>query len=65
MDAVCGSLRRLLKQRGLARLTVVCQPSLAPLLRTEWAGLWTMLALSFANILLAVWRPRINRFSRD
>lgn len=25
---------RLLKQRGLARLTVVCQPSLAPLLRT-------------------------------
>lgn len=39
--------------------------ALAPLLRTEWAGLWTMLALSFANILLAVWRPRINRFSRD
>lgn len=39
--------------------------ALAPLLRTEWAGLWTMLALSFVNILLAVWRPRINRFSRD
>jgi uncharacterized membrane protein len=34
---------------------------LAPLLRTEWAGLWTMLVLSFANIVLAIWRPRIRR----
>lgn len=33
------------------------EAALAPLLRTEWAGLWTMLALSLANILLAVWRP--------
>jgi hypothetical protein len=34
---------------------------LDPLLRTEWAGLWTMLVLSFANIVLAIWRPRIRR----
>jgi hypothetical protein len=39
--------------------------ALEPLLRTEWYGLWTMLALSTANILLAVWRPRrINLFRR-
>ena len=35
--------------------------ALEPLVRTEWAGLWTMLALSFANIVLAVWRPKIRR----
>jgi hypothetical protein len=35
--------------------------ALAPLLRTEWLGLWTMLALSFVNLLLAVWRPRLRR----
>jgi len=34
---------------------------LDPLLRTEWAGLWTMLVLSFANIVLAAWRPRFRR----
>jgi hypothetical protein len=34
---------------------------LAALLRTEWLGLWTMIALSVANILIAVWRPRLRR----
>lgn len=31
---------------------------LAQLLHTEWNGLWLLLALSVANIVLAVWRPR-------
>jgi hypothetical protein len=35
--------------------------ALAPLLRTEWLGLWTMFALSFVNLVLAVWRPRLQR----
>lgn len=35
--------------------------ALEPLLRTEWAGLWTMLLLSLANVVLAVWRPKIGR----
>lgn len=35
--------------------------ALAPLLRTEWLGLWTILALSFVSLLLAVWRPRLRR----
>jgi hypothetical protein len=39
--------------------------ALEPLLRTEWAGLWTMLALSFANIVLAVWRPKLRRNRAD
>lgn len=37
------------------------EAALAPLLRTEWLGLWTMFALSFANLVLAVWRPRLKR----
>ncbi|MGA0705487.1 MAG: hypothetical protein ACO3Q7_08640 [Steroidobacteraceae bacterium] len=39
--------------------------AVAPLLRTEWRGLWTMLVLSLLNVLLAVWRPRFRRRSRD
>jgi hypothetical protein len=35
--------------------------ALAPILRTEWNSLWLMLALCFANIVLAVWRPRLSR----
>jgi len=31
---------------------------LAQVLHTEWGGLWMLLALSIANIVLAVWRPR-------
>jgi hypothetical protein len=34
---------------------------LAQMLRTEWGGLWIMATLSFANIVLAVWRPRLYR----
>jgi hypothetical protein len=32
---------------------------LARILRTEWGGLWIMVALAFINIVLAVWRPRL------
>ncbi len=39
--------------------------ALAPLLRTEWLGLWTMFALSFVNVLLGVWRPRLRRPKPD
>jgi hypothetical protein len=38
---------------------------LAALLRTEWLGLWTMIALSVANILIAVWRPRLRRAAAE
>ena len=37
------------------------EAALAPILRTEWNSLWLMLVLCFANIVLAVWRPRFSR----
>jgi hypothetical protein len=33
---------------------------LAEVLRTQWGGLWMMLGLSLANIVLGVWRPRLG-----
>ncbi len=37
---------------------------LAGVLRTEWGGLWMLLALSLVNIVLGVWRPRFGRAVR-
>lgn len=57
-----ASARRAAEISALAATTGDADPSLlAPILRTEWIGLWTILALSFANVLLAVWRPRLRR----
>jgi hypothetical protein len=38
---------------------------LAQVLRTERGGLWLLMVLSLVNIVLAVWRPRLYRISRD
>jgi hypothetical protein len=38
---------------------------LAQVLRTERGGLWLLLALSLAYVVLAVWRPRIYRARVD
>jgi hypothetical protein len=34
---------------------------LAEILRTEWGGLWMLLAVAVANIVLAIWRPRFSK----
>lgn len=34
---------------------------LAEVLRTEGIGLWTLLVMSLANIIVGVWRPRLVR----
>ncbi len=32
--------------------------ALAEVLRSEWIGLWTIMALALANVAIGVWRPR-------
>lgn len=52
------------KAAEISALAAAGQPDparLAEVLRTEWGGLWMMFALSFLNIVLAVWRPRFHR----
>jgi len=38
---------------------------LSRIIHTEWGGLWILLAVSTANIVLAVWRPRFSRRPTD
>lgn len=58
---VQASGRRAAEVAALAAQSGAPDPAaLAPLLRTEWLGLWTMLVLALANIVLAVWRPRLG-----
>jgi lambda repressor-like predicted transcriptional regulator len=33
---------------------------LAEVLRTEWIGMWVIMAVALANIVLAIWRPRFG-----
>jgi hypothetical protein len=34
---------------------------LAQVVHSEWGGLWLLLSLSFVNVVLAVWRPKLYR----
>ena len=62
---VNASARRAAESSALAVSGQGDAAQLAELLRTERGGLWVLLALSLANIWLAVWRPRLYRFGRD
>ena len=59
--AVSASARRAAELSALAAAGEGDPAQLAEVLRTEWGSLWLILALSIANVLLAVWRPRILR----
>ena len=58
LGAVEGTARRLAELATKPSADTTTLP--AELLRHEWLGLWTVLALSLANVALAVWRPRLR-----
>lgn len=62
---VSGSARRAAELSAEAAAGQADPAQLAAVLRTEWGGLWLLLALSLANIVLAVWRPRFSRRAAD
>jgi hypothetical protein len=57
---VSGSARHAAELAALAASGHPDPVQLAEALRTERGGLWLLLVLALANIVLAVWRPRIS-----
>jgi hypothetical protein len=58
---ISASARRAAELSALAATGEGDPVQLAEVLRTEWGSLWLILALSVANVALAVWRPQILR----
>jgi hypothetical protein len=56
-----ASARRAADLSALAASGHADPAQLAEVVRTEWGGIWLLISLSVANILLAVWRPRLGR----
>jgi hypothetical protein len=61
---VTASARHAAQLSALAAAGSPDPAQLAEVLRTEWGGLWILLVLSLANIVLGVWRPRFGRVVR-
>jgi hypothetical protein len=62
---ISASARRAAELAAMATSGQGDAAELAQTLRTEWGGLWLLLALSLVNIVLAVWRPRLYQVSGD
>jgi hypothetical protein len=58
---VAASARRAAELSALAAAGQSDAAQFAQVLRTEWGGLCILATLSMANIVLAVWRPRLYR----
>lgn len=59
--AIAGSARHAAELSALAASGHPDPVQLASVLRTERGSLWLLLALALANIVIAVWRPRLVR----
>lgn len=57
LQAPAEQAAKLMEQALTADLNVV---ALDDLMRHEWGALWVILALSAANIVLAIWRPPLH-----
>jgi hypothetical protein len=57
---VAGSARHAAELSALAVSGHGDPAELAAVLHTEWGSLWLLMVLSLANIVLAVWRPRLS-----
>ena len=57
---VAGSARQADELMQMALTGQADPAALAEILRTEWGGLWVIMGVCVANIVLAVWRPRIG-----
>lgn len=60
---VVGSARKAAELSAQAAAGGGDPEQLAQVLRTEWGGLWVLLVVALANIVLAIWRPRFTRKS--
>ena len=60
--SVAATSRRAAELATLAASGSPDPAALAAALRTEHGGLWLMVGLSVANIVLGVWRPRIRTY---
>lgn len=63
--SVAGAARRAAELATLAASGSPDPVALAEALRTERGGLWLMIALCVANIVLGVWRPRFSASRTD
>jgi len=62
---VAGSARRAAELSAMAASGKPDAAELAQVLHAEWGGLWVLLALSLANVVLAVWRPRFKALNNS
>jgi len=58
---ISGSSRQAAELSAMAAAGKGDPAMLEQLLRTEWGGLWIITIVAVANIVIAVWRPRIGR----